>query len=101
MVGAIQDPRKDVLPARDLFPIRIALRLTESEQVHLIFGTGARDRGARADQIPFSLPGVAFVQIDGIVEPIRIRFAHFTDDHIRALTPRRHLVLVPDPEAVA
>jgi S-DNA-T family DNA segregation ATPase FtsK/SpoIIIE len=29
VVGAIQDPRKEVLPARDLFPVRIALRLAE------------------------------------------------------------------------
>jgi S-DNA-T family DNA segregation ATPase FtsK/SpoIIIE len=101
VIGAIQDPRKEVLPARDLFPVRIALRLTESEQVHLILGTGARDRGARADQIPYGLPGVGFVQIDGVPEPIRVRFAHVTDDHIRALAPRRHLALVPDPEAVA
>ena len=28
VVGAIQDPRKETLPARDLFPIRIALRLS-------------------------------------------------------------------------
>jgi S-DNA-T family DNA segregation ATPase FtsK/SpoIIIE len=85
VVGAIQDPRKEVLPARDLFPVRIALRLTESEQVHLILGPGARDRGARADQIPPSLPGVGFLQIDGVAEPVRVRFACVTDDHIRML----------------
>ena len=33
VVGAVQDPRKDVLPMRDLFPTRIALRLNEAEQV--------------------------------------------------------------------
>ena len=27
VIGAIQDPRKETLPARDLFPVRIALRL--------------------------------------------------------------------------
>jgi DNA segregation ATPase FtsK/SpoIIIE-like protein len=59
VVGAIQDPRKDVLPDRDLFPVRVALRLTESEQIHLVLGPGAWDRGARCDQIPHSLPGVA------------------------------------------
>ena len=85
VVGAIQDPRKDVLPDRDLFPVRVALRLSESEQIHLVLGPGARDRGARCDQIPHSLPGVGYVQIDGIAEPVRIRFAHVTDDHIRTL----------------
>jgi S-DNA-T family DNA segregation ATPase FtsK/SpoIIIE len=102
IVGAIQDPRKDVLPVRDLLPVR-ALRLTESEQVHLTLGPGVRDRGAGADQIPRSLPGVGFVQIDGIAEPVRVRFAHVTDDHIRtfAAARRRPLALVPDSEAAA
>ena len=85
VVGAIQDPRKEVLPARDLFPIRIALRLAEADQVRLVLGPGARDRGARCDQIPHSLPGVGFVQIDGVPEPVRVRFAWVTDDHIRML----------------
>jgi DNA segregation ATPase FtsK/SpoIIIE, S-DNA-T family len=73
-----------VLPARDLFPVRVCLRLTESEQVRLILGIGARDRGAGADQIS-SLPGVGFVQVDGVPEPARVRFSYVTDDHIRGL----------------
>jgi DNA segregation ATPase FtsK/SpoIIIE, S-DNA-T family len=103
IVGAIQDPRKDVLPARDLLAVRAALRLTESEQVHLTLGPGARDRGAKCDQIPHSLPGVGFVQIDGIAEPIRVRFAHVTDEHIRTLAAarKRPLTLVPDSGAAA
>jgi S-DNA-T family DNA segregation ATPase FtsK/SpoIIIE len=102
VVGAIQDPRKGVLPARDLFPVRIALRLTESEQVHLILGPGARDRGARADQIPLSLPGVGFLQIDGVAEPVRVRFACVTDDHIRMLAAGwRRLPELPDIEDAA
>jgi S-DNA-T family DNA segregation ATPase FtsK/SpoIIIE len=85
VVGAIQDPRKEALPARDLFPVRIALRLAEADHVRLILGPGASDRGARCDQIPESLPGVGFVQIDGVAEPVRVRFAWVTDDHIRML----------------
>jgi S-DNA-T family DNA segregation ATPase FtsK/SpoIIIE len=85
IVGAIQDPRKDVLPARDLFPIRIVLRLTEAEQVRLVFSPGARDRGARCDEIPHNLPGVGNVEVDGEPEPARVRFAYVTDDHIRFL----------------
>jgi S-DNA-T family DNA segregation ATPase FtsK/SpoIIIE len=85
VIGAIQDPRKEVLPARDLFPVRIALRLAEADQVRLILGPGARDRGARCDEIPHSMPGVGFVQVDGQPEPVRVRFAWVTDDHIRML----------------
>ena len=82
VVGAAQDPRKDVLPLRDLFPVRVALRLNEAEQVGLVLGPGSRNRGAACDLIPDSLPGVGYVQLDGIAEPVRVRFSHVTDDHI-------------------
>ena len=51
VVGALQDPRKDVLTIRNLFPDRIAMRLDEPEQVDMVLGDGARDRGAIADLI--------------------------------------------------
>lgn len=85
VVGAVQDPRKEVLSVRDLFPTRVALRLSEADHVGLVLGQGARDRGARCDQIPESLPGVGYVGIDGVAEPVRVRFAHVTDDHIAAM----------------
>ncbi len=85
VVGAVQDPRKDVLPMRDLFPTRIALRLNEAEQVGLVLGPGARNRGAHADLIPDSLPGVGYVTVDGIAEPVRVRFSNVTDTHIAQL----------------
>ncbi|MQA17703.1 MAG: cell division protein FtsK, partial [Pseudonocardiaceae bacterium] len=58
VLAAIQDPRKEVLPFRDLFPTRIGLRLTEASQADLVLGDGMRDRGALCDHIPQSLPGV-------------------------------------------
>ncbi|MCX5068751.1 FtsK/SpoIIIE domain-containing protein [Micromonospora lupini] len=85
VVAALQDPRKDVLPFRDLFPTRIGLRLTEPEQVDMVLGDAARDRGALCDRIPESSPGVGFVVLDGVREPVRVRFAYLTDDDIRAL----------------
>ena len=60
VVGALQDPRKDVINLRNLFPTRIAMRLDESDQVDMVLGDGARDRGALADLIsrcPRSAPG--------------------------------------------
>ncbi|MEV4250796.1 FtsK/SpoIIIE domain-containing protein, partial [Streptosporangium canum] len=45
VLAALQDPRKDVLSIRNLFPDKIALRLDESEQVDMVLGDGARDRG--------------------------------------------------------
>lgn len=85
VVGAIQDPRKDVLPQRDLFPIRIGLRLNEAEHVALVLGRSAQLRGAACDLIPDTLPGVGYVQVDGITEPVRVRFAHHTDTDLAAL----------------
>ena len=86
VVGAIQDPRKDVLPQRDLLPVRIGLRMTEAEHVSLVLGHGARNRGASCDRIPHRLPGVAFVEVDGIAEPVRVRFARYTFTDIDQLT---------------
>ncbi|MGH3366844.1 MAG: hypothetical protein ACRDOY_06550 [Nocardioidaceae bacterium] len=88
VIAALQDPRKEVLPARDLFPTRIALRMTEPEQVDMVLGDGARKRSARCDRIPEVLPGVGYVVLDGVAEPVRVRFAHVTDRHIADLADR-------------
>jgi S-DNA-T family DNA segregation ATPase FtsK/SpoIIIE len=85
VVGAVQDPRKDVVSMRDLFPTRILLRVTEPEHVALTLGQGARDRGARADLIDETTPGVAYVGQDGMAEAVRVRFTHVTDHHIAVL----------------
>jgi S-DNA-T family DNA segregation ATPase FtsK/SpoIIIE len=96
VVGAIQDPRKDVLPQRDLFPIRIGLRLNEAEHIDLTLGRAARLRGAACDMIPDTLPGVGYVQVDGITEPVRVRFAHHSDADLATLghTDRPTLTVV-------
>jgi S-DNA-T family DNA segregation ATPase FtsK/SpoIIIE len=86
VVGAVQDPRKEVLTVRDLFPTRIALRLSEADQVNLVLGPGARNRGALCDQIPDTLPGIGYVAVDGVAEPVRVRFSHITDQNIAQLS---------------
>ncbi|MGX1614798.1 FtsK/SpoIIIE domain-containing protein [Micromonospora chalcea] len=85
VVAALQDPRKEVLPFRDLFPTRVALGLTEAAQVDLVLGDGARNRGALADQMPRWAKGVGYVILDGTPEPARVRFSYISDDHIREL----------------
>ena len=81
VVGALQDPRKDVISLRNLFSTRIALRLDESDQVDMVLGDGARDRGALADQIsllPHVGAGVGYVRLEaspacqGIQRRVRI-----------------------------
>ena len=67
VVAALQDPRKEVLTIRNLFPDRIAMRLDEPEQVDMVLGDGARDRGAACELIssdPATGAGVAFVRLE-------------------------------------
>ena len=40
VVGALRDPRKDVLTIGNLFPDRIAMRLDEPEQTDMVLGDG-------------------------------------------------------------
>ena len=85
VVGALQDPRKDVINLRNLFPTRIAMRLDESDQVDMVLGDGARDRGAIADQIsplPEVGAGVAYVRLEASPDPVRARAGHVTDTDI-------------------
>ncbi len=55
VVAALQDPRKETLPFRDLFPTRIALAFAEAEQTDLVLGPrapGCGGRTARASRSP-------------------------------------------------
>lgn len=85
VVGAVQEPHKDTVPMRGLFPTKIALRLDEASYVDMTLGEGVRDRGALADQIPEIMPGVGYVKHDGRREPQRVRAAFTSDDDIAAL----------------
>jgi S-DNA-T family DNA segregation ATPase FtsK/SpoIIIE len=88
VVAALQDPRKDVLTIRNLFPDRIAMRLDEPEQVDMVLGDGARDRGAACELIstdPATGAGVAFVRVEADPDPVRVRAGWVTDADIRAM----------------
>jgi DNA segregation ATPase FtsK/SpoIIIE, S-DNA-T family len=85
VVAAVQDPSKDVVGFRDLFPARIALRLLEDVQVDMVLGRSARHRGAECDRIPPSLPGVGYVVLEGVREPVRVRAAYVTDADLPAM----------------
>jgi len=85
VVGALQDPRREVLALRNLFPLRIALRLDAPTEVDMVLGDGAREQGATCDRIPGRLPGVGYVRVDGVREPTRVRAAYVSDDDIAAM----------------
>ena len=88
LIAAIQDPSKDTLPVRQLFTVRIGLRLTEASQTAMVLGQGARDAGAECDLIPDATPGVGYMMIDGTAEPQRVRAFNVTDPDIADLATR-------------
>jgi S-DNA-T family DNA segregation ATPase FtsK/SpoIIIE len=100
VVAAIQDPRKEVLPARGLFPTRIALRLSEPGEVDMVLGDGMRDRGALGDRIPQTAPGVGYVVLDGDPTPMRVRFSYLDDEQIRDMARTYGRVQVIDGETI-
>jgi S-DNA-T family DNA segregation ATPase FtsK/SpoIIIE len=88
VVAALQDPRKEVLNIRNLFPDKIALRLDEPSQADMVLGDGARDRGAHCDEIssdPVTGAGVGFIRLEADPDPVRVRAAYVSDDDIRAM----------------
>jgi S-DNA-T family DNA segregation ATPase FtsK/SpoIIIE len=82
VIAAVQDPSKDVLPIRQLFSTRIAMRMTEATQTTMVLGAAARDAGALCDEISTATPGVAYVCQDGSADPLRVRAFHVTDADI-------------------
>jgi DNA segregation ATPase FtsK/SpoIIIE, S-DNA-T family len=86
-----------VLTIRNLFPDRIAMRLDEPEQVDMVLGDGARDRGAACELISTD-PGVAFVRLEADPDPVRVRAGWVTDADIRAIADRCAADRAPLPE---
>lgn len=86
VVAAVQDPGKDVVTWRDLFPTRIALRVDNPIQVDMVLGEGARDSGARADEISELMPGVGYVRVEGTRAIRRVRAAYLADDDVVELS---------------
>jgi S-DNA-T family DNA segregation ATPase FtsK/SpoIIIE len=85
VVGALQDPRREVMTLRSLFPDKVGLRLDGPTEVDMVLGDSAREQGAYCDRIPASLPGVGYVRVDGVREPTRVRAGHVTDEDIAAM----------------
>ena len=100
--GFLQDPRKEVLKMRNLFPQSIALRLDSSEEGAMMLSHEAVRAGARCENIPMSQPGVGYVLRDH-GQVTRVRAAYVPDDQIREAAERfpapvRVPVVVPEIE---
>lgn len=85
VVAALQDPRKEILPFRNLFFTRIALRLNEESEVAMILTDDAADMGASCHEIPDTLPGIGYMILPDVPQPERIRFPFHSDADIEAL----------------
>jgi len=70
---------------RHLFPVKIAMRFDEPQQVDMVLGDGVRQRGAAAHEISEDTPGVAWAKIDGRRDPDRARAFHTTDTDLDEL----------------
>jgi S-DNA-T family DNA segregation ATPase FtsK/SpoIIIE len=91
VVAAVQDPRKEVLTFRGLFPTKIALRLDDESQVDMVLGDGALQRGAGCHLIPADEAtgaGTAYVVDEGDPWPVRVRAGHVTDADIADMVRR-------------
>lgn len=100
VVAAAQDPRKEVVGFRSLFPTKVALRLDTPSQVDMVLGDGMHAMGAACDRIPDSLPGVGYVTVEGIREPQRVRACWVSDEEIVAVS-RSHPAPADRPSAAA
>jgi S-DNA-T family DNA segregation ATPase FtsK/SpoIIIE len=83
--GYVQEPTKDTVPVRELFPRRICLRVSAKSHVGMVLGEHAYERGAWANRISESEPGVGYVFGDGIREPLRVRAGWVPDETIKQL----------------
>lgn len=101
VIGAIQDPRKEAIPARGLFTQTVALRLRSASETTMVLGEGMADV-APAHRISDVQPGTAYV-IDEDGSASKVRAAYWPDSVIRATAqryPTPHVEsLDPAPEA--
>lgn len=84
----VQDPKKEVVKSRGLFPSSLGLRLRGREEVAMVLGDGMRAAGAKCDRIPRSTPGVGYVLPDGESRPVRVRAGWVSDEVIRMTAER-------------
>ncbi|MEV7014110.1 FtsK/SpoIIIE domain-containing protein [Streptosporangium sp. NPDC051022] len=85
LLGAIQEPTKDVFQVRDLFTRRIALRLPNKSNTEAALIEDATDYGALSHEIPESLPGLLFSIESGARRAVRARFGHVRNEDVEEL----------------
>ena len=84
VVGAVQEPTKDVVGMRELFTWRAQLRATSAQHPDMVLGEDARIKGALADEIPNTseTAGVGYVMQQRTRTPLNVRAAYVDDNAI-------------------
>jgi len=101
--GYVQEPTKDTIPVRDLFPRRICLRVSAKSHVGMALGDQAYDRGAWANRITETEAGVGYLFGESLREPLRIRAGWVPDHTIKHLETfvtgpvNHHTAVLPFP----
>ena len=93
--GYVQEPTKDTVPVRELFPRRICLRVSTKSHVGMVLGDQAYERGAWANRITEAEAGVGYVFGEGIREPLRVRAGWVPDETIKQCCPSLVLPMTP------
>ncbi|RZS37834.1 S-DNA-T family DNA segregation ATPase FtsK/SpoIIIE [Herbihabitans rhizosphaerae] len=83
--GYVQEPTKDTVPVRDLFPRRVCMRVAAKSHVTMVLGDQAHERGAWANRITEHEAGVGYLFGEGVREPLRVRVGWVPDETIKAL----------------
>lgn len=83
--GYVQEPTKDTVPVRDLFPRRLCLRVSAKSHVGMVLGDNAYERGAWANRIGEREAGVGYLFGEGIREPLRVRAGWVDDTTVKQL----------------
>ncbi|MEV0344061.1 FtsK/SpoIIIE domain-containing protein [Nocardia sp. NPDC050713] len=87
LIAATQNAAKAIFDLlKDLFPVTIGLRQASAQQVQMVYGTGAAERGIDATAITVDEAGVGFIdspEAGGMAQ--RIRFFRVDDTDIMRL----------------
>jgi hypothetical protein len=84
VIVATQNAAKEIFDLlRDMFPIVIGLRQASDQQVQMVYGTGARERGIEATAITVDQAGTAFIDSpEAGGSAMRVRFFKVEDEDI-------------------
>lgn len=86
VIVALQDGRIEAIPFRRLFPTTVLLRVKSADEVDRVMGQGARERGAKCDQLRFKMDaGKGHIQLEGRRETMLVRAAFPTDEDNAAM----------------